>query len=60
MSEIKNYFGNCSSESINKRLSDTLQEYAEAFSREHVKNYLIKEKGAVKSKPFDPNVFFFF
>jgi hypothetical protein len=51
--------GNCSSESINKRLSDTLQEYAEAFSRENVKNYLIKEKGAVKSKPFDPMSFFF-
>lgn len=57
---FKSILANYTSESINKEDSQgyTLLEWAEAFSREHVKNYLKTEKGAVQSELFHRNVFF--
>jgi ankyrin repeat protein len=57
---FKSILANYTSESINKKDSQgyTLLEWAEAFSREHVKTYLKTEKGAVQSESFHRNVFF--
>jgi ankyrin repeat protein len=57
---FKSILANYTSESINKKDSQgyTLLEWVEAFSREHVKNYLKTEKGAVQSESFHRNVFF--
>jgi ankyrin repeat protein len=51
---------NCPNMSVNRKDDQgyTLLEWAEAFSREDVKNYLIDEKGAVESETFKQNVFF--
>lgn len=51
---------NCPNMSVNRKDDQgyTLLEWAEAFSSEDVKNYLIHEKGAVESETFKQNVFF--
>jgi hypothetical protein len=55
MSEIKNTLATYTSESIKKKDSDAA-EICRSFFLANMSNYLIKEKGAVQSVSFNPNV----
>ena len=60
LAEIKRLLTNYTAESIHAKDAQgyTLLEWAEAFSREDIKRYLIAEKGANQSETFKQNVFF--
>ena len=60
LAEIKRLLTNYTAESIHAKDAQgyTLLEWAEAFSRDDIKRYLMTEKGAVQSETFKQNVFF--